>query len=98
MLFRSRTEPVYDTLAIWSNWETRGWVKLDVLARALRVETKSGSGRQVAEMWHAGRGKDIADYCLQDCYVTYACYAKMTFRETLPSERVLVKKDVIEVT
>ena len=97
-LAKFRTEPVYDTLAVWSNWETRGWIKLDVLASALRVETKSGSGRQVAEMWHAGRGKDIADYCLQDCYVTYACYAKMTFRETLPSERVLVKKDVIEVT
>ncbi len=96
-LAKFRTEPVYDTLAVWSNWETRGWVKLDVLARALRVETKSGSGRQVAEMWHAGRGKEIADYCLQDCYVTYACYSKMTFKEPLPSDRVLMKKDVIEV-
>jgi 3'-5' exonuclease len=97
-LARYRTEPVYDTLAIWSNWETRGWVKLDVLARALGVETKSGSGKQVAEMWHAGRGKEIAEYCLQDCYVTYACYSKMTFREPLPSERVLTKKDLIEVS
>jgi len=96
-LAKFRTEPVYDTLAVWSNWETRGWVKLDVLARALGVETKSGSGRQVAEMWHAGRGKEVADYCLQDCYVTYACYSKMTFREPLPSERVLAKKDLTEV-
>src|SRR3989475_11263110 len=95
-LARYRTEPVYDTLAIWSNWETRGWVKLDVLARALGVETKSGSGRQVAEMWHAGRGKEIADYCLQDCYGTYACYSKMTFKEPLPSDRVLANKDLIE--
>jgi 3'-5' exonuclease len=97
-LAKYRTEPVYDTLAVWSNWETRGWIKLDVLARALGVETKSGSGRQVAEMWHAGRGKEVADYCLQDCYVTYACYSKMTFKEPLPSERVLAKKDLIEVT
>ncbi len=96
-LAKYRTEPVYDTLAIWSNWETRGWVKLDVLARALGVETKSGSGRQVAEMWHAGRGKEIADYCLQDCYVTYACYSKMTFKEPLPSDRVLANKDLIEI-
>ena len=95
-LTKYRTEPVYDTLAIWSNWESRGWVKLDVLARALGVETKSGSGLQVAEMWHAGRGKEIADYCLQDCYVTYACYSKITFKEPLPSERVLAKKDLIE--
>ena len=44
-LAKYRTEPVYDTLAIWSNWESRGWVKLDVLARALGVATKSGSGK-----------------------------------------------------
>jgi hypothetical protein len=96
-LAKFRTEPVYDTLAVWSNWETRGWVKLDVLARALGVATKSGSGKQVADMWQAGRGKEIAEYCLQDCYVTYACYSKMTFREPLPSERVLAKPELIEV-
>ncbi len=97
-LAKFRIEPVYDTLAVWSNWETRGWVKLDVLARALGVETKSGSGKQVADMWRAGRGKEIAEYCLQDCYVTYACYSKMTFREPLKSAEVLVKKELSEVT
>jgi len=97
-LAKYRTEPVFDTLAVWSNWETRGWIKLNVLARALGVETKSGSGKQVAEMWAAGLGKEIADYCLQDCYVTYACYSKMMFKEPLPSERVLMNKDLIEVT
>ena len=95
-LVKFRTEPVYDTLAIWSNWDSRGWVKLDVLARALGVETKSGSGKQVADMWQAGRGKEIAEYCLQDCYVTYACYSKMTFREPLKSTEVLAKKELIE--
>jgi len=95
-LVKFRTEPVYDTLAIWSNWDSRGWVKLDVLARALGVETKSGSGKQVADMWQAGRGKEIAEYCLQDCYVTYACYSKMTFREPLKSAEVLAKKELIE--
>ena len=96
-LAKFRMEPVYDTLAVWSNWDSRGWVKLDVLARALEVESKSGSGKQVAEMWAKGQGKEIADYCLQDCYVTYACYSKMTFREPVPSERVLAKKDLVEV-
>ena len=95
-LAKFRTEPVYDTLAVWSNWDSRGWVKLDVLARALGVETKSGSGKQVAEMWQAGRGREIADYCLQDCYVTYACYSKMTFREPIKSAEVLAKKELIE--
>ncbi|MGH7255112.1 MAG: 3'-5' exonuclease [Nitrospirales bacterium] len=95
-LAKFRTEPVYDTMAIWSNWDMRGWVKLDVLARALNVETKSGSGKQVAEMWAKGQGKEIAEYCLQDTYVTYACYAKMTFREPLSREVVLQNSALVE--
>ncbi|MBI5410971.1 MAG: ribonuclease H-like domain-containing protein [Nitrospirae bacterium] len=97
-LAKFRTEPVYDTMAVWSNWEMRGWVKLDVLARALNVETKSGSGKQVADMWAKGQGKEIADYCLQDTYVTYACYCRMNFRESLSGEVVLLGKELIEVT
>jgi len=95
-LAKFRTEPVYDTMAVWSNWDNRGWVKLDVLARALNVETKSGSGKQVAEMWAKGQGKEIADYCLQDTYVTYACYCRMNFRSPLPREAVLAGKELIE--
>jgi 3'-5' exonuclease len=97
-LAKFRTEPVYDTMAIWSNWDMRGWVKLDVLARALNVETKSGSGKQVAAMWEKGQGKDIAEYCLQDTYVTYACYSRMNFRQPISREVVLLKPDLIEVT
>jgi hypothetical protein len=85
-------------MAVWSNWESRGRAKLDILARALNVETKSGDGKQVADMWATGQGKEIADYCLQDCYVTYACYAKMTYREPLKSSEVLAKKELIEVS
>ncbi len=97
-LAKFRTEPVFDTMAIWGNWDTRGWVKLDVLARALNVETKSGSGAQVAEMWAKGQGKEIAEYCLQDTYVTYACYCRMKFRQPLSSEVVMLHKQLIEVT
>lgn len=96
-LAKFRTEPVYDTMAVWSNWDMRGWVKLDVLARALKVEGKSGSGKQMAEMWAKGQGKEIADYCLQDTYVTYACYCRMNFREPLSREVVLLGKELIEV-
>lgn len=88
-LARFRTDPVYDTMAVWSNWDTRGWVKLDVLARALDVATKSGSGAEVAEMWIKQDRKDVALYCLQDTYVTYACYCRMTYREVQSPEVVL---------
>ena len=96
-LAKFRTDPVYDTMAVWSNWDTRGWTKLDVLARALNVESKSGSGKQVADMWAKGQGKGIAEYCLQDTYVTYACYSRMNFRPPLPREAVLLNPELIEV-
>lgn len=96
-LAKFRTEPVYDTMAIWSNWDMRGWVKLDILARALKVETKSGSGKQVAEMWAQGQGKEIAEYCLQDTYVTYACYQRMTFQSPLPSSDILRHAQLLSV-
>jgi DNA polymerase elongation subunit (family B) len=96
-LAKFRAEPVYDTMAIWSNWDTRGWVKLDVLARALHVETKSGSGSQVAEMWEKGQGQELARYCLQDTYVTYACFCRMNFRQPLSSEVVLLQPELLEL-
>lgn len=96
-LAKFRSEPVYDTMAVWSNWEQRGWVKLDILARALNVETKSGSGEQVAKMWANGQGREIAEYCLRDTYVTYAVYSKMNFRQPLSREVILQKTDLIEV-
>lgn len=97
-LAKFRSEPVYDTMAIWSNWDMRGWVKLDVLARALNVETKSGSGSQVAEMWATGQGQELARYCLQDTYVTYACYCRMNFRQPLSSEVVLLQPELLELS
>jgi hypothetical protein len=96
-LAKFRAEPVYDTMAIWSNWDNRGWVKLDVLARALNVESKSGSGSQVGQMWAAGQGREIALYCLQDTYVTYGCYCRMTFRQPISREIVLLKPELIDV-
>ena len=94
---RFRTDPVFDTMAVWSNWDTRGWVKLDVLARALNVETKSGSGAQVSEMWAAGQGEAIAEYCLHDTYVTYACYQRMNFNHPQPSHEILKHMNLLHV-
>jgi len=96
-LAKFRTEPVYDTMAVWSNWDTRGWIKLDILARALNVETKSGSGEQVAAMWAKGEGAKLAQYCLQDTYVTYACYCRMNFRQPLSREVVMLQPELINV-
>jgi len=94
---RSAFEPVYDTMANWSNWDMRGWVKLDVLAKALNVGTKSGSGGQVAEMWANGKKKDVTEYCLQDTFVTYGCYSRLVFQRPHSREDVLRMPQYIHV-
>lgn len=96
-LAKFRTEPVYDVMAIWGSWDFRGFTKLDVLARALGVETKSGSGSQVTGMWAEGQEKEVAEYCLQDVYVTYACYCKMIFSKPLKSSEVLKTQNLIHL-
>ncbi|HEY7531165.1 MAG TPA: 3'-5' exonuclease [Nitrospiraceae bacterium] len=96
-LAKFRTEPVYDTMAVWSNWDSRGWIKLDVLARALNVETKSGSGDQVAVMWENKQGLELARYCLQDTYVTYACFCRMNYRQPLSREVVLLQPEFLPI-
>jgi hypothetical protein len=61
------------------------------------VETKSGSGEQVAEMWEKGQGRELAEYCLQDTYVTYACYCRMNFRQPLSREVVLLQPELYDI-
>lgn len=80
-LTRYRTDFVFDTMAVWSNWDYKKSIKLKLLAKVLSVESKSGSGADVFAMWSNGKYKDVAEYCFQDVYVTYACFCKMNFLE-----------------
>jgi len=96
-LAKFRSRPVFDTMAEWSNWDPRNYIQLDVLARALGVETKTGTGEQVSEMWEQGDWESIANYCLQDVYVTYACYCRMTFQAPRKSTEVLSRKNLIKL-
>lgn len=96
-LARFRSRPVFDTMAEWSNWDARNYTKLDVLARVLGVETKSGSGEQVASMWDRGEWEAVANYCLQDVYVTYACYCRMSYQEPGQSKDMLSGRALIRI-
>lgn len=96
-LAKFRTTPVYDTMAVWANWETRNSVKLDVLARALGVEGKSGSGENISGMCEKQQWDEIAKYCLQDAYVAYACYCRMNFIKPVPSSTTLAKNNLFQV-
>lgn len=78
-LRRFRNDFVFDTMAVWANWDSRAYPSLEALSRGLGVGTKSGSGGQVLELWRLGELEDIARYCLHDCWLTYACFARMSF-------------------
>ena len=93
-LAKFRARPIYDTMAIWANWDSRYFIKLDVLARVLNVETKTGTGAQVAQMWEKKQYEAIAKYCLSDVYVTYACYCRMNFSNPANSTLILKKSSL----
>ena len=91
-LRRYRSDFVYDTMCVWGNWEPRGNPSLNALARGLGIGAKSGSGDQVLQLWREGRYKEIAEYCLQDCWLTYQCYGRMNFSPT--TEKSLVEENI----
>ena len=88
-LARFRTDTVYDTMMVWANWDMRNAVSLGVLSQALGLKSKSGSGHQVFDMWKSGKLKDIAAYCLDDTYLTYACYCRMMFFPPIPQKKLV---------
>ncbi len=93
-LRRYRSDFVYDTMCVWGNWETRGNVSLNALAGGLGLGAKSGSGEQVLQLWREGRHRRIAEYCLDDCWITYQCYGRMNFATTTERSEV---KEIIRI-
>ncbi len=94
-LRRYRSDFIYDTMAIWANWDPRSYPKLDALAAGLGVGRKSGTGAEVAALWNAERFEDMSRYCLHDCWLTYACYCTMEFAGFVPEEKIPTSIEVI---
>ena len=90
-LAKYRTDSVFDTMAVWANWERQG-IKLDALAQVLGVPGKTNSGAEVFQMWEEGKHDDIAEYCLRDTYVTYLCYCRMNFLPTFSKSDFQITK------
>lgn len=94
-LTRFRTDAIYDTCEVWSNWDARGRIKLDTLARVLGVPQKSGHGSDVAPRWLQGAHREVAEYCLQDLIVTYSCFCKMLYQPVPSAESLLANPHLI---
>jgi predicted PolB exonuclease-like 3'-5' exonuclease len=91
-LRRYRSDFIYDTMYMWSNWESRGNSSLDALSQGLGIGSKSGSGNQVLQLWREGSQRSIGKYCLDDCWLTYQCYCRMNFSSA--TGRDIIKESI----
>ena len=94
-LRKFRKDFVFDTMAVWSNWDHRLSPKLGDLGEALSLGSKLASGDEVLALWEAGKLSDLACYCLRDCWLTYGCYCRMHFAEPTPEAAVLCEQRIL---
>ena len=55
-------------------------MKLNDVLLANGFQPKSGSGLQAIEFWYQGRRKELADYCVDDCRLSYLLCVKDEIR------------------
>jgi hypothetical protein len=90
-LARFRTDSIYDTMAIWANWDFKNNIKLNLLAKILGVGQKTGTGLSIFDMWSSGKFQEVVNYCFHDVYITYACYCKMNYTKFLDKAAIPVE-------
>lgn len=78
---RYRSQPIYDTMREWANWNPKANLSLRHLSEVLRLglsKSDDFGGGKVYDAYLAGHHQAIADYCLQDVVVTRAAYYRLT--------------------
>lgn len=76
-LRRYRQQPVCDLMQVWAHWQRDKNVKLELMARILGLEGKSGSGKDVFDWYRKRDWKRIERYCLQDVRLTHQVYRRL---------------------
>ncbi len=95
-LRKYRTDFIFDTMAIWANWESKSFVSLDNLASGLGIGNKCGSGADVAGLWDKRDFTTLAKYCMHDCWLTYALYRRMNFMPYVGEDGLETSIEVIK--
>jgi hypothetical protein len=95
-LRKYRRDFMFDTMAVWANWDPRNYPSLDKLAQSLGLGAKSGAADQVSDLWKTGRYNDLLRYCLRDCWLTYGCYCRMNFRNPVAESKIPTELRIIE--
>jgi hypothetical protein len=78
------TDQVVDLMELWTNWSSRfKGASLENIAQALGCGEKTGHGTDVAIWWANRDYGSIVKYCMDDVWLSYGVYCRMTYREPL---------------
>jgi DNA polymerase elongation subunit (family B) len=77
-LARYRRQPVFDTMQVWSGWDSRYYLSLSELGGLLGIGGKAEGmdGRVVYDCISRGEHDRVAKYALQDVELVRAIYEK----------------------
>lgn len=80
-LLKCGDNEIYDTFMNFKHFDihliTKGWVKLDDMAKILKIEGKSGNGLKAIALWHANRYEELIEYNKQDLEVLEQVYLRV---------------------
>jgi 3'-5' exonuclease len=79
-----RSQPIFDTMQEWCNWDFGTSISLVHLAEVLQLgmsKTEGMDGSRVYDQFCAGCHETIAEYCLQDVELVRAVYYRMQYPE-----------------
>lgn len=95
-LAKFRNDFIFDTMAVWANWDVRSSIKLDTLAHVLNVGEKSCAGSEVYSLYLEAKHEGIADYCFHDVYLTYAVYCRMVYEKAVDKSSIYLEKKAFQ--
>lgn len=79
---RYRNNPIYDTMCEWERWGMKSATSLHKLSLAMGLASPKEEGidgSKVYDYFLAGKGEEIAKYCMRDVEATRRVYKRMTF-------------------
>ena len=76
-LRRYSTKPIVDLMEVLAGWNPQNRKSLNWFLKRFGIETKTGDGSQIYEMYKQGKMDEIREYCRQDVLKTKELFYKI---------------------